>query len=142
LRRVFSLANIKTMNFNWSNVQITAVILLAIALGIYWIISFRNARRNEINEPRRIFAEALPLLQDAQISTGEATGVYKLEGTYQGRFFQFKVIVDNLTARKLPSLWLMVTRPSPQPVPQMIDLMARHRGHTAFSNFDLLQHRL
>lgn len=142
MRRVFSLAIILDMNIDWHSVQITTAILIAAGFGLFWIISFRRASRVEADEPQRIFAEVLPLFEGAKVKAGVAKGVYKLEGSYQSRFFQLKVIVDNLAPRKLPSLWLMTTRPAPQFVPQVIDLMMRSRGPTSFSNFDLFPHQL
>ena len=55
---------------------------------------------------------------------------------------KWQVIVDTLAARKLPSLWLMVTRPAPQPVDQVFDFMMRPAGPSTFSNFDFLPHAL
>ncbi|MBG1232315.1 hypothetical protein [Aestuariivirga litoralis] len=130
------------MSFDWASTQFIAVIAVAIILAVYWISSFRRAQQSEAREPQRIFADVMPLLADATVAAGDASGVYKLDGIYRDRFFQFKVIVDSMTARKLPGLWLMVTRPAPQPVVQVIDLMARATAPTAFSNFDLLTHQV
>jgi hypothetical protein len=73
---------------------------------------------------------------------GLSVGTYRYEGTYQGRFFQLLTVVDTLAVRKLPSLWLMATRPEPMPVAATFDLVMRPSGPTTFSTFDFLPHTL
>jgi hypothetical protein len=63
-------------------------------------------------------------------------GSHRLVGRYQGLPVQAQTIIDTLSVRKLPSLWLMVTIPDPLPLKATFDLMMRPSGPTTFSNFD------
>jgi hypothetical protein len=90
----------------------------------------------------RLFADVMPLLSDSLCRPGESAGAWKLTGTYRGAPFQFHAVVDTLALRKLPSLWLLVTLPRPQPLTATIDLMMRPAGQSSFSRFDFLPHTL
>lgn len=127
---------------SWEVAQAVVGSLIAVALGLLWFKRLQTAQRAEIKRPRQIFAEVLPLLDRVRFSSEQVAGVYALEGTYRGKEFHFKAIVDNLAPRKLPSLWLMVTLPALQPVSQVLDMMMRPSGPTSFSNFDFLPHTL
>lgn len=130
------------MGMSGNTVQLGTGLLLAIALVALWILNLRKARIAERAKPDQLFAEVIPLLQSPHMSLSDSAGVYKLDGEFEGRDFQFKVIADNLAPRKLPSLWLMVTRPTQLPVRHTFDLMMRPSGPTTFSNFDFLPHNL
>lgn len=130
------------MGLNANTLQLGAGLVLGIALIALWILNLLKAHKAEREKPAQLFAEIIPLLQSPQMSAGDSAGVYKLNGEFDGRDFQFKVIADNLAPRKLPGLWLMVTRPTPLPVRHVFDLMMRPSGPTSFSNFDFLPHNL
>lgn len=85
-----------------------------------------------------LFLDILPLLIEPEIKAGKTVGSWNLTGRYKNQFFQIQTIVDILATRKLPSLWLMVTLPEPQPVGTTFNLMMRPSGPTTFSNFDFL----
>jgi hypothetical protein len=90
--------------------------------------------------PTLLFRDIIPLLNDAKTEAGPTAGSWKLTGKYQGHFFQLQTVVDALVTRKVPSLWLMVTLPEPQPVEAVFNLMMRAGGPSTFSNFDFLEH--
>jgi hypothetical protein len=115
---------------------------LAAALAYLFVryVLKRNAKQAEL--PAQLFAEILPLLENVQLANGEAVGSWQVIGNYRNRTFQIKAITDTLAVRKLPSLWLMMTLPEPQPVPATFDVMMRPQGPTTFSNFDFLSHTL
>lgn len=62
-------------------------------------------------------------------------GFARLNGHYGGQLFDLQVVPDMLTFRKLPSLWLMVTIPTQQPVGATSDFMMRPTGSELFSRF-------
>ena len=65
-------------------------------------------------------------------------GFARLNGRYHGQLFDLQVVPDTLTFRKLPSLWLMVTLPQPQPLRTTTDFMRRPTGAEVFSYFGAL----
>ena len=122
--------------------QIALGLLLALALGFQL---FRRAATQTAvirNYPSRLFAEAAPLLAQAEIGHGDTVGSYTLNGYYEGHPVRVKAVTDTLATRKLPSLWLMVTIPEPVPVRAVFDLMMRPAGIATFSNFDQLPYTL
>ncbi|MCA0433556.1 MAG: hypothetical protein LCH46_09840 [Proteobacteria bacterium] len=89
-----------------------------------------------------MFADLEPLLENVERKPGDSAGSWKLSGRYAGEIFQFTTVVDTLAVRKLPSLWLLVTLPKPQPVTATWDVMMRPAAHSTFSRFDFLPHTL
>ncbi len=124
------------------HIQIIAGFLIAAVLG-YWLF-VRHARKAKAlaETPQRLFGDIIPLLENAGFKASETAGIWKLQGEYRGHLFQFQAIADTLAVRKLPSLWLMVTLPEPQPVKAILDLVMRPTGPTTFSKFDFLPHTL
>ena len=84
----------------------------------------------------------MALFEQPEIIRGTTAGVWTLAGRYCNHPFQIKTIADTLATRKLPSLWLMITLPEPQPVLATTDMMMRAAGVSSFSNFDFLPHTL
>jgi hypothetical protein len=113
-------------------------ILLALLLAGLLVRNLQRGAAARKAEPQRLFADALPVLEDAQAAAGESAGTFILTGRYQGRDVRVTVLADTLALRKLPSLWLMVTIPMPLPVKSTLDLMMRPASVTSFSNFDHL----
>jgi hypothetical protein len=116
--------------------------LIAIALGYWFYLHYAQKAQALANTPQRLFGDVITLLEDAVVQHSETTGVWKLQGSYLGHVFQLKAIADTLAVRKLPSLWLMVTLPEPQPITAVIDMVLRPTGPTTFSKFDFLPHTL
>lgn len=117
---------------------------ISFGLALAWLLwrKVQIGKAAASNRAQTLFSEVLPLLETPTLKIGEAVGTWLLEGRYNNRHVQFKAIVDNLAPRKLPGLWLMVTRAQPQPVPHIFDLMMRPAGPMSFSNFDFLPHSL
>lgn len=63
-------------------------------------------------------------------------------GAFRGLPVQARPVIDTLSTRKLPSLWLMLTMPAPLPVAGTFDFMLRPAGGSSFSNHDQLPHAL
>jgi len=122
------------------SVQFIIGLILAAGLGYLLFRKFREAGQNSLASPEILFRDVLSLLTDVKFEPSVTVGTVKLTGRYRGQFFQIQSIVDVLVTRKLPSLWLMVTLPEPQPVKATFDLMMRAAGPSTFSNFDFLEH--
>jgi hypothetical protein len=115
-------------------------IIAAIMAALLGYLLFKKAMASKQKQSQSLvmFQDIMPLFQGAQIAAGESTGSWKMTGYYRSHFFQIQTIIDMLATRKLPSLWLMITLPQPQPVQATLDLMMRPTGPTSFSNFDFL----
>ncbi len=96
------------------------------------------ARARRRDEPYRLFAEVMEVLDDAKVLPGPTYGSYRLAGRHHGLDVQVQTVVDTLSVRKLPSLWLMVTIADSLPVKATFDLMMRPAGPTTFSNYENL----
>lgn len=125
-----------------SNLQIILGGVLAVALAWLYMRQLRRKAADSRKAADILFSEVLPLLENAELRPGNSAGSWKVTGHFAGEFFQFTSVTDTLAVRKLPSLWLLVTLPKPQPLPASIDVMRRAAGPTTFSNFDFLPHRL
>jgi hypothetical protein len=102
---------------------------------------YRNWQRTAVRrnaKPEQVLAPLRAVLDDVEITAGEAAGVYQLIGRYKGQPIAIKAVTDLLMLRKLPSLWLMVTLPGAVNVPGTLDVMLRPAGQSSFSNFDFL----
>lgn len=115
--------------------------LAALLATIFVKQALEKNRAKEI-AARRLFADIQPLLDGFEIKPGEAAGSWKASGRYQGEFFQYHAVTDTLSTRKLPSLWLLLTLPKPQPLTATVDVMMRPAAHSTFSQFDFLPHTL
>lgn len=83
------------------------------------------------------FDDCQRLLSDVRIGRS-ADGFARLNGSVGGLLIDLQVLPDLLNFRKLPSLWLMVTLPVPQPVRGTTDFMMRPTGSEIFSRFGTL----
>ena len=108
-----------------------------VAIGFKTHLKLRNGAKHRAQS---LFAGVMPLFDSGTMAEATTAGVWQFEGVYKGNVIQLKVIADLLATRKLPSLWLMATRPTPMPVAGTFDLMMRPAGLTSFSNFDFLTH--
>ena len=122
------------------NLQFIVAVVVAAALGFLLWRKVQASQQNALNSPPILFGDILPLVGDPQIEPGPTIGTWKLTGQYRGHVFQIQTVIDVLVTRKLPSLWLMLTLPEPQPVSATFDLMMRAAGPSTFSNFDFLDH--
>lgn len=116
------------------------LVATAVAIVLLYLLfrDFQRRRAAVREEPGKLFAAIIPMLEGATLHAGEAAGMHRLEGSYQGHTVSVRTVADTLALRKLPSLWLMVTLVREQPFAGTFDLMMRPAGPTTFSNFDFL----
>lgn len=117
-------------------------IVVGCALAAMLARKFLCVRARRADEGKVLFEPVLGLFEQPDIQRGATAGVWSLTGRYRSQPFQIKTIADTLATRKLPSLWLMITLPEPQPVSATTDMMMRASGVSSFSNFDFLPHTL
>jgi hypothetical protein len=120
--------------------MLQSVLATLIALLLAALL-YRNWQRTAVRRsamPEQVLGPLRAVLDDVEITAGEAAGVYQLSGRYRGEPVAIKAVTDLLMLRKLPSLWLMVTLPGGVDVPGTLDVMLRPAGQSSFSNFDFL----
>ncbi len=114
--------------------------LAGVALLTLIVLAFariRAATAHRIRARLAYFDECAGLF--TELRRGRADhGFPRLNGSFAGQLFDLQVVPDTLTFRKLPSLWLMVTVPSPQPLRATTDFMMRPTGSEVFSRFGAL----
>ncbi len=115
---------------------------IALLLGLSLLRQYFDKARASKIATQHLFSEVEPLLSGFELKPGDTAGSWKASGHYDGELFQYHVVVDTLSTRKLPSLWLLLSLPKAQPLQATIDLMMRPAGHTTFSQFDFLGHTI
>lgn len=125
-----------------STIQILFGVFVACVLAVVLARQYRREDAKRADQGRVLFEPVFSLFEKPDLQRGETAGVWTLSGRYLNHYFQLKSVADTLATRKLPSLWLMVTLPEPQPVSAITDVMMRAAGISSFSNFDFLQHTL
>lgn len=118
--------------------KIALAICVAGILFYFLTRKWLQANAKDAATPNILFSGIRPLFKDSQITKGQTIGSWKLVGKYKNDVFQLQTVVDTLSTRKLPILWLMVTLPSPQKISGTVDMMMRPAGPSTFSNFDFL----
>lgn len=85
----------------------------------------RDARRKALDRCR-------DLLEGARLSYG-ADGFPRLDGRYQGRAVLVRLVPDTMTIRRLPQLWLEVTRLASRPGLPGFATLVRPSGNDYYS---------
>lgn len=113
------------------------------ALAVVGLLVWKYGRERQLQEARHndLLAGCMRLIEDARLIP-ETAGYARLEGRYRGLPVQVRPIVDTLSVRKLPSLWLLVTMPEPLPVRSTLDLLMRPDAADSFTNFHRLPVRI
>jgi hypothetical protein len=90
-------------------------------------------------EHRRIIAErgtlldrCVPLLSGSLLTCG-GDGFPRLEGYRNGRFIRVELVPDSMTIRRLPQLWLKLTRLEARPNAREFSLLVRPSGTEFYS---------
>lgn len=113
---------------------LVALVLLSVRL----VYVFRSKKKRRAESTEFLFADVLGTIKDPVFERRGADEFPRLSGTYGGFPVQIYPLVDTLSVRRLPALWLMVTLQGSLPVKAHFDLMMRPAGATTFSNFDYL----
>jgi hypothetical protein len=109
------------------------------ALGLW--LGIRLIRETRARTAARAgYLALLKPLFDGGETRLQPTGFPRMTGKRGGLSYDFQVIPDTLTFRKLPALWVLITLPEPMPLTATLSLMARPSGNEPFSRFPTLPH--
>jgi hypothetical protein len=100
------------------------LIAFTIVTGVV-LVRLQRAHLQRVADVRRsLFADASEVLDRAQVAQ-RGVDYPVLTGHYRGAPVTIAVIVDTVTLRRLPTLWLSVTRREPLPLSSPVDLLLR-----------------
>lgn len=114
--------------------------LIGLALFLLVLLYRRDTRRRTASRGR-LFAPAYELFQSYRV---EQVGqdFPSLTGRYRDQEFSIKVIVDTLTFRKIPVLWLQVTLLRALPGVATTDLLVRVQNNEFYAPANSLPYQL
>ncbi|MEA2284072.1 MAG: hypothetical protein QOJ21_115 [Solirubrobacteraceae bacterium] len=100
---------------------VTGIALAVVAVGV--LIGVQRAHAQRVAAERRaLLADAVPLLDDASISQ-HGIGYPTLNGADRGHRVTIQLVVDSLTLRRLPRLWLVVSVFRPTGLAGPVDIL-------------------
>ncbi len=108
-----------------------SLVFAMIGLVITAIVAIRE-HANAIGARRTLLDRCRPLLSNAEIAHG-GDGFPKLEGRNRGRFVRAELVPDTLTIRRLPQLWLKMTRLEARPYQPEFSVLIRPSGAEFYS---------
>ena len=123
--------------------EIASLFIAALcAAGIVVLLVMHRRNRAAMRLKRSaLFAQAYDLF-DAYRVTQDRLDYPVLTGEYRGCRFHLDAIVDTLTFRKLPVLWLRVSLLAPLPGTAAIDILVRSQNVEFYSPANELPHQL
>ena len=107
---------------------------LAFAIAGLIAISFVAIREHKraLASRRSLLDRCAALLSDSRIEHG-GDGFPSLEGRHRGRFVRAELLPDSMTIRRLPQLWLKLTRIEPRAHLPEFSLLVRPSGMEFYS---------
>lgn len=119
------------------------LIILATSLALIGllIVMQRRTRRSLKQHRAGLFAASYGALETYRI-TQAGIGYPEMQATYRGHAFHVDAVVDTLTFRKLPVLWLRVSLLAPLPGFATLDILVRSQNVEFYSPSAELPHRL
>jgi hypothetical protein len=126
------------MNPTFENIAIGAFCVVAVVV----LAQIYRRDRAKLRSLRGAFcAPAYPLFESYRV-TQDSVDFPELRGRYRGHDFQIDALVDMVTFRKLPSLWLRVSLLAPVPYRGMLDIMVRAQNVEFYSPANDLPHAI
>jgi hypothetical protein len=119
------------------------LIVLAASLALIGllIVMQRRNRRSLKQHRAGLFTASYGALETYRI-TQAGIDYPEMQATYRGHAFHVDVVVDTLTIRKLPVLWLRVSLLAPLPGIATLDILVRSQNVEFYSPSADLPHRL
>jgi hypothetical protein len=123
--------------------EIATLIIVALSgAGIATLFVLHRRNRTAVRLARAtLFAPAYDLFDGYKV-TQDRLDYPTLAGEYRGRTFHLDAIVDTLTFRKLPVLWLRVSLLAPLPGSAMLDILVRSQNAEFYSPGNDLPYQL
>ncbi|MDQ7249389.1 hypothetical protein [Dongia sedimenti] len=111
-------------------------------LGVFVLAGIYRRDRAKLRALRgAVFAPAYPLFESYRV-TQDSVDFPELRGRYRGHDFHVDALVDMVTFRKLPSLWLRVSLLAPVPYRGTLDIMVRSQNVEFYSPANELDHAI
>jgi hypothetical protein len=111
-------------------------------LGIFVLAGIYRRDRAKLRALRgAVFAPAYPLFESYRV-TQDSVDFPELRGRYRRHDFHIDALVDMVTFRKLPSLWLRVSLLAPVPYRGTLDIMVRSQNVEFYSPANDLDHAI
>ena len=123
------------MFMRWDVLAVIAAALIALT----WL--YRRDRERFRRLRGGFFAACLDLFEQYRVIQDDVDFPV-LTGRYRGHEVRLEPIVDHMTMRKLPSLWLQVSLIAPIPYQGIFDLLVRPRGTEFYSPSIDLAHEI
>jgi hypothetical protein len=120
--------------------QILVLVLVAGLAGSGLAIQLQHARASR-HARQQLFDQVTDVVDRGRLE-GDGTGYPVLTGEYLGHPLRLAAVVDSLTLRKLPALWLILTLSRPLPMAAPVDVLARPSGSEFFSPNSRYPHQL
>jgi len=117
------------------------VLAASIALVVLLTVMQRRTRRTLKQRRASLFTASHGILDTYRI-TQAGIDYPEMQATYRGHAFHVDVVVDTLTFRKLPVLWLRVSLLAPLPGMATFDILVRSQNVEFYSPSAELPHRL
>lgn len=122
-----------------SSLALLAALVATLVLLLAWTTIKANRARSLA---RAGYFSQIESLFDSATTRTQPTGFPRMTGHLGTHAFDVQVVIDSLTFRKLPALWVMLSLPEPVPVNATLDIMVRPTGQEPFSHFATLPQSL
>jgi hypothetical protein len=110
--------------------------------GLAGLVMMHWQERRKIKQMRAaFFSDCLGLFSRYRV-VQDPFGYPVLEGCFNGAEIRLEPVLDNVTPRKLPSLWIKVTLLAPVRYRGIFDFMRRPQGTEFYSPASSLDHRV
>ena len=119
------------------------IIVLAASIACITLLVAMHRRNRAAVQRRRsaLFEPAYDLFESYRV-TQDGIGYPLLDGRYRGNEFHLDAVVDTLTFRRIPVLWLRVSLLAPLPGTAMLDILVRSQNTEFYSPGNSLPHVL
>lgn len=121
-------------------VWLIALVATLALIALLWAMQ-RRSRRALTQQRGALFVPAYAILDTYRI-TQSGADYPEMQATYRGHAFHVDAVVDTLTFRKLPVLWLRVSLLAPLPGMATFDILVRSQNVEFYSPSADLPHRL
>lgn len=118
-----------------------AIAAMSVAALCLLTLLYRRNRRTLGALRGAVFAPVYDLFESYRV-TQSGISYPELRGIYRGMTFHIDAVVDTLTFRKLPVLWLRVSLLAPMPGTATLDILVRSHNVEFYSPSTNLPHRL